>query len=821
MHRLFLAVFSLCLIVVVAVGSQRNRKAGPGSNKPTVHHAIGAIHPRLSPDGGTAVFSYQGAIWKLPCETTLKTGGTMVRLTEAAGYDIEPAWSPDGKQIAYVNSNNMRSGNLRIIDANTGNPIPIAKRVTASGKLYFHPDNRQIFGLFAVPGKGTGIASYHRLTGQLRFLTSSNSRARFALSNNGQSVVFVKTMDVRGQQGGNDGPRAEIWRLSSEGGDPVRIMTFPSRIHDLCFAADDGALLVVSDLGGVYYDIWHVPLNDPIRSKRKLTHGQADEHRPSVSLDGKRLLYTDNRNNATALMMRNLTTGIDHSLAISRMVFRRPTGILKLNTRDATSGKLVTARVSIEKENGKYFAPVGSLHRMLKNYGHFYCDGTSELTLPAGKYRLRALRGPEYRATYREFDVRIGGRRELDVELERWIYMAENGWFSGENHIHANYGYGEWYNTPETMLQQSSGENINVSNFMVANSDTNGVFDRSFFRGRPDPLSTDETILYWNQEFRSTIWGHMTLVNLKHVVEPVFTGFKDTTNPWDIPTNSDIADKTHLQNGLVNYTHVAQNPNDPYQNPYTGKSIPVDVALGKIDTLDLNASYAGTTVLWYKLLNCGFHLPASAGTDCFLNRIVSRLPGGDRAYVHVDGPFSYDAWIKGLRGGRSFVTNGPMLELSANDRPLGDTVRLAGSGAVAIAGVAKAQFPLERVELIYNGKVVASALLASDQLSAKLDQKIDVDRSGWLALRAIGPGHLDHPLGSQYAHTSPIYLEIADQPAGSREDAEYFLKWIDRLSLAIRLRDRIPSDELRKHVESQFEAARQVYLKIAERSKKD
>ena len=44
---------------------------------------------------------------------------------------------------------------------------------------------------------------------------------------------------------------------------------------------------------------------------------------------------------------------------------------------------------------------------------------------------------------------------------------------------------------------------------MVANSDADVVFDRPFFRGGPDPLSTAENILYWNQEFRSTVWGHM------------------------------------------------------------------------------------------------------------------------------------------------------------------------------------------------------------------------------------------------------------------------------------------------------------------------
>src|SRR5437016_8937376 len=107
------------------------------------------------------------------------------------------------------------------------------------------------------------------------------------------------------------------------------------------------------------------------------------------------------------------------------------------------------------------------------------------------------------------------------------------------------------------MADMCAGEGLNVCNFMVANSDGDGVFDREYFRGRTDPRSTNRTILYWNEEFRSTIWGHMTLVNLQQVVEPVFTGFKDTTNPYDIPSMSEIAWKTHRQGGLVNYTHPA------------------------------------------------------------------------------------------------------------------------------------------------------------------------------------------------------------------------------------------------------------------------
>ena len=71
---------------------------------------------------------------------------------------------------------------------------------------------------------------------------------------------------------------------------------------------------------------------------------------------------------------------------------------------------------------------------------------------------------------------------------------------------------------------------------MVADTDGDGVFDREIVRGRPDPLSNEQTVLYWNQEFRSTIWGHMTLLNLRYLFEPIFTGFRNSTHPRDVPS---------------------------------------------------------------------------------------------------------------------------------------------------------------------------------------------------------------------------------------------------------------------------------------------
>ncbi len=818
MQRILVSVITAVSLIGLLTAAQLTSQSDRPFPKVALSEAthLGAVHPRLSPDGNTIAVSYQGAIWTVP-----RASGVMTRLTHGAGFDIEPVWSPDGKRIAYVNSSRFSGGELRLITAD-GKPVPVTKRIEVLGTILYQrlewlPDDR-LLGVLRVEGQPLGLGWLNLTTGETKSLAPVPTWGRYAVSQDGQWLAYTTTLDQAGQQTGSDGTSADVWRIPINGGEPEKLFRFPSRIHEMCWSADGAGWFIVTELGGgqAHYDLWYVPQSDSLARMRKLTFGQADEDRPSVSRDGRWLVFSDNQRGPTSLVTRDLADESDRVVRIERLDFGRPTGRLKVSITDQASGKPVVARLSIVQVDGKLSAPPGSLYRVLNDVGHFYCEPSAEWTLPAGKYRVRMFHGLAYRPLSREIEISADRATELKLSPERWTDPASRGWYSGENHIHANYGYGQWYNSPATMLAQCAGENLNVCNFVVANSDTDGIFDREHFRGRLDPLSTDETLLYWNQEFRSTIWGHMTLVNLRQLVEPIMTGFKDTTNPWDIPTNSDIADRTHWQGGLVNYTHVAQNPADPYENPYTGKGIPIDVALGKIDTLDLNASYAGTVVLWHRLLNCGFRLPASAGTDCFLNRVNSRLPGADRVYVKLDGPLDYSKWIDGLRAGRSFVTNGPMLEFSIGPHQLGDTIKLDAPRVLTVIAKAQSHFPMSKVEVLYNGQVVASVPLPDSKQPPTFEAPMMFDRSGWLALRASGLGNVDHPVGSLDAHTSPIYVEVAGSPAGTRADAEFFLKWIDRLSLALRLRDRVPNEELRRHVQDQLETARAVYTKIAE-----
>src|SRR5437773_8471989 len=88
--------------------------------------AFGGIQPSLSADGQAIGMSFQGAICRIPSD-----GGVLTRLTRGEGWDVEPAWSPDGNRIAFINAPAFNSGRLRLIAAEDGSQVQLPKNVLA------------------------------------------------------------------------------------------------------------------------------------------------------------------------------------------------------------------------------------------------------------------------------------------------------------------------------------------------------------------------------------------------------------------------------------------------------------------------------------------------------------------------------------------------------------------------------------------------------------------------------------------------------------------------------------------------------------------
>jgi hypothetical protein len=195
-----------------------------------------------------------------------------------------------------------------------------------------------------------------------------------------------------------------------------------------------------------------------------------------------------------------------------------------------------------------------------------------------------------------------------------------------------------------------------------------------------------------------------------------------------------------------------------------------------------------TAQVWYRLLNCGFRLPAGAGTDAMANFASLRGPVGmNRVYVRSGAPLEHRRWLAALKAGRSFATNGPLIEMRVNGTGLGGEVRLPpGGGDVDVSVRLRSNVPVDHLELVRNGTVVQEIPLAAGRRSASDTVRVQVDRSGWLLLRARGDKAAYPTLDIfPYATTSPVYLTVGGQPARSPDDARYFMSWIDRMRAAV------------------------------------
>ena len=124
--------------------------------------------------------------------------------------------------------------------------------------------------------------------------------------------------------------------------------------------------------------------------------------------------------------------------------------------------------------------------------------------------------------------------------------------------------------------------------------------------------------------------------------------------------------------------------------------------------------------------------------------------------------------------------------------------------------------PVDRLEIVANGEVVASLPLEGDRTSFTGTVKLKAENSGWYTLRASA----DHSRASvldiyPFATTSPIYVTVANEPVRNAGDARYFMAWIDRLIAAASSHPGWNTSEERDEVLARLRTARQVFAERA------
>jgi TolB protein len=373
----------------------------------------------------------------------------------------------------------------------------------------------------------------------------------------------------------------------------------------------------------------------------------------------------------------------------------------------------------------------------------------------------------------------------------------------------------------------SDAEDQDVVNEQIANKD-NRVLDHQLFvkGGGPHPLSRPDRLLVVGQEYRPPFYGHVSFFGLKdHLISPYTTGYEGTAIESLYPSNTDMLRKARAQGATVGYVHAFKGESDPLLAEDLGqaKGFVVDAALGTTDTIEWSEAARAAFFPWYATINCGLRVAAAGGEDSITSLHFSKLVGSFRTYVHTGvhtgaRGLEMRAWFDGLRQGKSFVTNGPLLELTINGAMPGEEVRLpAGGGSVELEARLRSIVPLEKVFLVGNGRVIEELQLEAGRRTLHSKKPLKVLQSGWYHLRAEGKPGERYPLDAAYAlaFTNPIWITVGEQPVRSKAAAEYCLQWIDKLKALAEAWPGWRSQREKDHVYAQFEEARRVYQRLA------
>jgi hypothetical protein len=472
-------------------------------------------------------------------------------------------------------------------------------------------------------------------------------------------------------------------------------------------------------------------------------------------------------------------------------------------------GKPGSARIYLTGSDGLAYTPRGSSTRIaaMRAEYFFHAENTFDIELPAGETLIEAARGQEYRLSSKAIVLQPGRPAEETIQLTRWTDQTQKGYWSADVHIHANYtSPHHQVIEPEDVRLQLSAEDLNYGNMMVANSGGAFIHDRQYFEGKPHRFSTERYFMYWNEENRSSAYGHMCFLGLRKLVEPFYNGFRDTPYWEDYPANFPLAQQVFDQKGAVSYAHPGMIPTFEAASI---KEMPVDLALGQQTALDVlsNNDENATMPMYYRLLNCGFRVGISAGTDSFTNVVDHYVAGGGRVYVQAGPRFDYAAWLDGYRRGRSFASNGPVMMLSVNGKAPGDEVQLNAANEIAVQATVETQVPLDQVQLIVNGRPVHSEP-SDSKTKIEFQTRVPIRESSWIALRALGPRHrLIMNDTTAFAHTSPVYVTVGGRPVRVADDVRFYREWVERLIARTEKSPRFATPERRQEVLALFQKA--------------
>jgi hypothetical protein len=494
---------------------------------------------------------------------------------------------------------------------------------------------------------------------------------------------------------------------------------------------------------------------------------------------------------------------------------------LSLTVRDQATGKPLPCRVSLVDANGRSVPFTTASAEAAVSYDvtnrinpQSVEQHTTLAEFPArapvepGAYLLRVSRGQSWLPARESITV-TNTDVEVTVELKQFVDPTSAGWYSGDTHLHR---------TVDELKTVILAEDLNVAlplTYWVTTSDTPPSAGNKNQASIPpaELIEVDATHVIWP---RSTEYEIFSVGDRRHTLGALFVlghrePLESTVPPWKPliesvqqrePQAAFDTDKldwpfamllpaiapgalVELANNHLWETEFAfrdwNSEAPPFLRPPHGGT-----SGGERAWLDY------TLGMYYTLLDCGLRLPPSAGTASGVHPVPA---GFGRVFVHCPEGFTYDAWLAGLKGGRSVVSTGPFLEAAVDGQMPGHVFHVSrDQRADEIVGRDQQHLaelpvtisitsptPVLFAEVIVNGRPDSLLRPTNEPLPgggyrSTLTHTARIDRSSWIAVRCFE----DRDHGRiRFAHTAPWYVEVDDEPLRIERERKGYL--IDRM----------------------------------------